>query len=158
LERRGEILPEKSKLPTRPAAPILPALFCYKPFARPVFRAAPLEATFAGRHPGPGRSARIDQRTSERGLSMSITAERKQALIKEYATKTDDTGSPEVQVAILTERITNLTEHFKTHVKDNHSRRGLLKLVSQRRQLLDYVKKRDEPRYKALIERLGIRR
>lgn len=89
---------------------------------------------------------------------MSITAERKQALIKEYSTKTDDTGSPEVQVAILTERIVNLTEHFKTHVKDNHSRRGLLKLVSQRRQLLDYVKKRDEARYKTLIERLGIRR
>lgn len=89
---------------------------------------------------------------------MSITAERKQALIKEYATKTDDTGSPEVQVAILTERIVNLTEHFKTHVKDNHSRRGLLKLVSQRRQLLDYVKSRDEARYKTLIERLGIRR
>lgn len=89
---------------------------------------------------------------------MSITAERKQTLIKEYSTKTDDTGSPEVQVAILTERITNLTEHFKTHVKDNHSRRGLLKLVSQRRQLLDYVKKRDEARYKSLIERLGIRR
>lgn len=89
---------------------------------------------------------------------MSITAERKQALIKEYATKTDDTGSPEVQVAILTERISNLTEHFKTHVKDNHSRRGLLKLVSQRRQLLDYVKSRDEPRYRSLIERLGIRR
>ena len=89
---------------------------------------------------------------------MSITAERKQALIKEYATKTDDTGSPEVQVAILTERITNLTGHFKTHVKDNHSRRGLLKLVSLRRQLLDYVKARDESRYKALIERLGIRR
>jgi small subunit ribosomal protein S15 len=89
---------------------------------------------------------------------MSITAERKQALIKEYSTKTDDTGSPEVQVAILTERIVNLTEHFKTHVKDNHSRRGLLKLVSQRRQLLDYVKKRDEARYKSLIERLGIRR
>ncbi len=89
---------------------------------------------------------------------MSITAERKQALIKEYSTKTDDTGSPEVQVAILTERIVNLTEHFKTHVKDNHSRRGLLKLVSQRRQLLDYVKVRDEARYKTLIERLGIRR
>ncbi|MGJ0509768.1 MAG: 30S ribosomal protein S15 [Methylocystis sp.] len=89
---------------------------------------------------------------------MSITAERKQALIKEYSTKTDDTGSPEVQVAILTERIVNLTEHFKTHVKDNHSRRGLLKLVSQRRQLLDYVKKRDEARYRSLIERLGIRR
>lgn len=89
---------------------------------------------------------------------MSITAERKQALIKDYATKSGDTGSPEVQIAILTERIANLTEHFKTHMKDNHSRRGLLKLVSQRRQLLDYVKRRDEPRYKALIERLGIRR
>ena len=89
---------------------------------------------------------------------MSITPERKQALIKEHGAKTGDTGSPEVQVAILTERITNLTEHFKTHVKDNHSRRGLLKMVSQRRQLLDYVKRRDEPRYKALIERLGIRR
>ena len=70
---------------------------------------------------------------------MSISAERKQELIKEYATKSDDTGSPEVQVAILTERITNLTEHFKTHGKDNHSRRGLLKMVSQRRRLLDYV-------------------
>lgn len=89
---------------------------------------------------------------------MSITAERKQALIKDHAIKSGDTGSPEVQVAILTERITNLTGHFKTHVKDNHSRRGLLKLVSQRRQLLDYVKKRDEPRYKSIIERLGIRR
>ncbi len=89
---------------------------------------------------------------------MSITAERKDALIKEYAAKEGDTGSPEVQVAILTERITNLTEHFKTHVKDNHSRRGLLKLVSQRRSLLDYVKRKDEARYKTLIERLGIRR
>lgn len=89
---------------------------------------------------------------------MSITMERKQALIKEYATKEADTGSPEVQVAILTERITNLTEHFKTHKKDNHSRRGLLKLVSQRRQLLDYVRKQDEQRYRGLIERLGIRR
>ncbi len=89
---------------------------------------------------------------------MSITPERKQALIKDYSTKANDTGSPEVQVAILTERISNLTEHFKSHVKDNHSRRGLLKLVSQRRQLLDYVKSRDEARYKTLIERLGIRR
>ena len=89
---------------------------------------------------------------------MSITAERKQTLISDYGTATGDTGSPEVQVAILTERITNLTEHFKTHAKDNHSRRGLLKMVSQRRQLLDYVKRKDEPRYKALIERLGIRR
>jgi small subunit ribosomal protein S15 len=89
---------------------------------------------------------------------MSITPERKQALVKEYANTPSDTGSPEVQVAILTERIANLTEHFKTHVKDNHSRRGLLKMVSQRRSLLDYVKARDEPRYKSLIERLGIRR
>ena len=89
---------------------------------------------------------------------MSITVERKQSLIQEYATKSGDTGSPEVQVAILTVRISNLTEHFKSHVKDNHSRRGLLKLVSQRRQLLDYVKSRDEARYKTLIERLGIRR
>ena len=89
---------------------------------------------------------------------MSITAERKDALIKEYGTKAGDTGSPEVQVAILTERISNLTGHFKTHVKDNHSRRGLLKLVSLRRSLLDYLKSRDEGRYKTLIERLGIRR
>jgi small subunit ribosomal protein S15 len=89
---------------------------------------------------------------------MSITAERKIALINQYARKIGDTGSPEVQVAILTERIANLTSHFKTHVKDNHSRRGLLKMVSQRRTLLDYVKKLDEARYKTLIERLGIRR
>ena len=89
---------------------------------------------------------------------MSITAERKAALIKEYATKPNDSGSPEVQVAILSERIANLTEHFKSHGKDNHSRRGLLKMVSTRRSLLDYVKKVDEARYKALIERLGIRR
>lgn len=94
----------------------------------------------------------------EKEPTMSITVERKQALIKDYAAKAGDTGSPEVQVAILTERISNLTEHFKTHVKDNHSRRGLLKLVSQRRQLLDYLKARDEARYKSLIERLGIRR
>lgn len=89
---------------------------------------------------------------------MSITAERKSALIEEYATKPQDTGSPDVQVAILTERIVNLTEHFKTHKKDNHSRRGLLKLVSQRRRLLDYVKGKDEARYRQLIGRLGIRR
>jgi small subunit ribosomal protein S15 len=89
---------------------------------------------------------------------MSITLDRKAELIKTYATTTGDTGSPEVQVAILTERITNLTEHFKAHVKDNHSRRGLLKMVSQRRTLLDYVKRVDEGRYKSLIERLGIRR
>jgi small subunit ribosomal protein S15 len=89
---------------------------------------------------------------------MSITAERKTALIGEYGTKPGDTGSPEVQVAVLTERIANLTEHFKTHKKDNHSRRGLLKLVSQRRRLLDYVKSKDEGRYRDLIGRLGIRR
>ena len=89
---------------------------------------------------------------------MSITAERKAELIKEYATKADDTGSPEVQVAVLSERIANLTEHFKTHAKDNHSRRGLLKLVSQRRRLLDYVKNKDVARYQSLIERLGLRR
>jgi small subunit ribosomal protein S15 len=89
---------------------------------------------------------------------MSITIDRKQELIKEYATKDGDTGSPEVQVAILSERISNLTEHFKTHVKDNHSRRGLLKLVSQRRRLLDYLKSRDDTRYQAIITRLGLRR
>jgi len=89
---------------------------------------------------------------------MSITAERKLELIKEYATKDQDTGSPEVQVAILSERITNLTEHFKEHGKDNHSRRGLLKLVSKRRRLLDYLKAKDPSRYEALIKGLGLRR
>jgi small subunit ribosomal protein S15 len=89
---------------------------------------------------------------------MSIASSRKAEVIKSYATKSGDTGSPEVQVAILSERITNLTEHFKTHVKDNHSRRGLLKLVSQRRQLLDYLRRTNEARYKALIDKLGIRR
>ena len=89
---------------------------------------------------------------------MSLATSRKAELIKSYATKSGDTGSPEVQVAILSERITSLTDHFKTHVKDNHSRRGLLKLVSQRRQLLDYLRRTNEPRYKALIDKLGIRR
>jgi small subunit ribosomal protein S15 len=89
---------------------------------------------------------------------MTITAERKLEVIAQYATKEGDTGSPEVQVAVLSERINNLTEHFKTHVKDNHSRRGLIKLVSQRRRLLDYVRKTDEKRYEALISRLGLRR
>ena len=89
---------------------------------------------------------------------MSITAERKQTLIKDFGAADGDTGSPEVQVAILTERIKNLTEHFQTHKKDNHSRRGLLKLVSTRRTLLDYVRRKDVARYRALIERLGIRR
>ena len=89
---------------------------------------------------------------------MSITDGRKAELIKDYATVANDTGSPEVQVALLTERISNLTGHFKTHVKDNHSRRGLLKLVSRRRTLLDYLKRVDQARYRTLIERLGIRR
>ena len=89
---------------------------------------------------------------------MSITTARKAELVKTYAVKSGDTGSPEVQVALLSERINNLTEHFKTHVKDNHSRRGLLKLVSQRRQILDYLRRSNDARYKELIERLGIRR
>lgn len=89
---------------------------------------------------------------------MSITAEEKARVMKDYATKEGDTGSPEVQVAILSSRIATLTEHFKTHAKDNHSRRGLLKLVAQRRKLLDYLKKTDEGRYAKLIERLGLRR
>jgi len=87
-----------------------------------------------------------------------ITPERKKELIAEYATTKGDTGSPEVQVAILSERIANLTEHFKNHVKDNHSRRGMIKMVSERRSLLDYVKTKDLKRYEALIARLGLRR
>ena len=89
---------------------------------------------------------------------MSITAEDKARIMKEFATKEGDTGSPEVQVAILSSRIATLTEHFKTHKKDNHGRRGLLKMVALRRKLLDYVKKNDEPRYQSLLERLNIRR
>jgi small subunit ribosomal protein S15 len=89
---------------------------------------------------------------------MSITTARKAEVIKTFAVKSGDTGSPEVQAALLSERINNLTEHFKSHVKDNHSRRGLLRLVSQRRQILDYLRRMDEGRYKELIERLGIRR
>ena len=89
---------------------------------------------------------------------MSITAEQKQKLIKQYATKDGDTGSPEVQVAILTHRIAHLTEHFKTHKKDNHSRRGLLMLVNKRRKLLDYLNKKDAGRYQALIKSLGLRK
>ena len=89
---------------------------------------------------------------------MSITAERKQALIQEYATKAGDTGSPEVQVAILTSRIVTLTEHFKQHHKDNHSRRGLLMMVNKRRSLLDYLKRKDVDRYNALIQKLGLRK
>jgi small subunit ribosomal protein S15 len=89
---------------------------------------------------------------------MSVTTERKKAVMAQYAKGEGDTGSPEVQVAVLSERIANLTEHFKTHVKDNHSRRGLIKMVSQRRRLLDYVKSKDQARYEALIQRLGLRR
>ena len=89
---------------------------------------------------------------------MSITAEKKQQLIKDHGRKSDDTGSPEVQVAILTSRIQTLTEHFKTHAKDNHSRRGLLMMVNKRRSLLDYLRKEDEQRYMDLIAKLGLRK
>ena len=89
---------------------------------------------------------------------MTITAERKQELIKEHGRGEGDTGSPEVQISILTERIVNLTEHFKTHAKDNHSRRGLLMMVNKRRSLLDYLKSRDVERYTALITKLGLRK
>ncbi len=89
---------------------------------------------------------------------MTITPERKQEVMKEYGANANDTGSPEVQVAVLSERINNLTEHFKSHVKDNHSRRGLIRMVSTRRRLLDYVKSKDVKRYEALIARLGLRR
>jgi small subunit ribosomal protein S15 len=89
---------------------------------------------------------------------MSITAEEKERVMKEFATKEGDTGSPEVQVAVLSSRIATLTEHFKTHTKDNHGRRGLLKMVATRRKLLDYVKGKDEARYQDLITRLGLRR
>lgn len=89
---------------------------------------------------------------------MSITKERKVTVVKEFANAKEDTGSPEVQVALLTERITNLTEHFATHKKDHHSRRGLLVMVSRRRRLLDYLKKKDEERYNVLIKKLGIRK
>jgi small subunit ribosomal protein S15 len=89
---------------------------------------------------------------------MSVTVERKKEVIAEFAKSEGDTGSSDVQVAVLSERITNLTEHFKLHVKDNHSRRGLIKMVSQRRRLLDYIKANDQSRYEALIQRLGLRR
>jgi small subunit ribosomal protein S15 len=89
---------------------------------------------------------------------MSITADRKTELVKQYAVKDGDTGSPEVQVALLSERINSLTEHFKAHAKDHHSRRGLLKLVGRRRRLLDYIKDHDVSRYRGLIDKLGIRK
>jgi small subunit ribosomal protein S15 len=106
----------------------------------------------AGRHPG------LCHHPFEQEIPMSITPEEKQRLMTEFATKPGDTGSPEVQVAILTSRIATLTEHFKSHKKDNHSRRGLLMMVAQRRKLLDYLKAKDEGRYTDLIGRLGIRR
>ena len=89
---------------------------------------------------------------------MSLSTGRKAEIIKTYATKAGDTGSPDVQIALLSERITTLTDHFKAHVKDNHSRRGLLKMVATRRSLLDYIKRKDEARYKALLEKHNIRR
>ncbi|WP_428407140.1 30S ribosomal protein S15 [Hyphococcus sp.] len=119
----------------------------FSPISRPSFRPC-WTASRRGRH----------FQGTPRRKNMSITASRKAELIKKFATKADDTGSPEVQVAILSERISNLTEHFKDHKKDNHSRRGLLKMVSQRRRLLDYVKRNDEGRYQKLIEELGLRR
>src|SRR4051812_39860674 len=125
-------------------------------------KARPRWTTSRPGRPADPRALRLSEATAppqhQKGSTMSITAERKTALVKEHALKSGDTGSPEVQVAILTERINNLTEHFKSHTKDNHSRRGLLKMVSQRRSLLDYVKRKDEPRYRTLIEKLGIRR
>jgi small subunit ribosomal protein S15 len=104
--------------------------------------------------PAPG----VSSLALKKGLTMSMTAERRAEILKDFATKPGDTGSPEIQVALLSERIKNLTEHFKSHVKDNHSRRGLLAMVSQRRSLLDYLKRVDVARYQTLIERLGIRR
>lgn len=89
---------------------------------------------------------------------MSVTAEQKQQIMADFATKKNDTGSPEVQVALLTNRIIYLTEHFKTHTKDNHSRRGLIALVNRRRRLLDYIKSKDDARYQTLIKRLNIRK
>src|SRR5436309_11295959 len=136
--------------------PWLPYWFCYiAQAARAVARASRFwRPSWTTSRPGP-----LPRQLGEsEGHPMSITPDRKAEVIKAYATKTGDTGSPEVQVAILSERISSLTEHFKTHVKDNHSRRGLLKLVSQRRQLLDYLARVDAARYKSLIERLGIRR
>jgi small subunit ribosomal protein S15 len=119
----------------------------------PSHGAAAISPASAGRRPG----GSFHSWRTETDL-MSITTERKDALIKEYATNDGDTGSPEVQIAILTERINNLTEHFKEHKKDNHSRRGLLKMVSHRRNLLDYVKRKNEERYQDIINRLGLRR
>jgi small subunit ribosomal protein S15 len=100
----------------------------------------------------------VPKSSSRRKFTMSITPEKKQEIIKEFGQAAGDTGSPEVQVAILSHRIANLTEHFKGHKKDNHSRRGLLALVSQRRSLLDYLKRKDVSRYQVIIEKLSLRR
>jgi small subunit ribosomal protein S15 len=123
-----------------------------------VFRAAFI-CDPAGRHPGRGRSFQTPIR-KEQPMSQIAPHRRvaKTAVIKDSATKDNDTGSPEVQIAVLTHRINELTDHFKMHKKDNHSRRGLLKMVSQRRQLLDYVKSKDNARYQKIIEKHGIRR
>jgi small subunit ribosomal protein S15 len=106
----------------------------------------------------PAAAPRASSRTQLERSTMSLSAERKLELVKDFATKKGDTGSPEVQIALLTERINGLTDHFKMHKRDNHSRRGLLKMVSLRRRLLDHVKDKDEGRYQKIIERLGIRR
>ena len=110
------------------------------------------------RHHPTNRERRGNRSPERKDNPMSLTAERKQEVIKSFATKDKDTGSPEVQIAILTERINGLSDHFKEHKEDNHSRRGLLKMVSQLRRLLDYVRKVDEARYQKIIERLELRR
>ena len=125
---------------------------------KPRFGAEACLLTLLDDIPAAALTPEVSQRQSERNIPMSITPDVKEALIKEYATKEGDTGSPEVQVAILSSRIATLTEHFKGHKKDNHSRRGLLMMVAQRRKLLDYVKAKDEARYNTLITRLGLRR
>ncbi|WP_378945086.1 30S ribosomal protein S15 [Mesorhizobium sp. ANAO-SY3R2] len=119
---------------------------------------APFDALFTGPSWTTSRPRASRFLQIERKNTMSITAERKAELMTQFATVKGDTGSPEVQVAILSERIKNLTEHFKDHKKDNHSRRGLLALVSQRRSLLDYLKRKDDARYQTLIDKLGLRR
>ena len=103
----------------------------------------------------PGRDSGLNY---EEGLTVALTVERKKEVIENFKTHETDTGSPEVQIALLSERISYLTEHFKTHKKDHHSRRGLLKLVGQRRRLLDYLKRKDVGRYRDMLERLGLRR
>src|SRR5262252_9332494 len=128
----------------------------------PMLRILPNPDTWGASMPGPGRGARRPRSRAGRqpkGRSfLMILGAKKAELIQKYRTHEKDTGSPEVQVALITERIGELTDHFKTHVKDHHSRRGLLKLVGQRRRLLDYLKRYDGERYKSLIDRLGLRR